>query len=129
MRTPRTISDTATVPLPSQSPVQDLGSQDGAGLVFTPRKISMPPAFVITKSGVAEPATSATVILALTPAALGYSAGADTNGPLAVAVIGGMFSSTLLTLVVVPAVYSLIENRLQRHHAAVARSPNPAGLR
>lgn len=54
--------------------------------------------------------TSLTVILALTPPALGLGAGSDTNGPLAVAVIGGMLSSTLLTLVVVPAVYSLIEN-------------------
>jgi len=55
--------------------------------------------------------TSLTVILALTPPALGLGAGADTNGPLAVAVIGGMLSSTLLTLVVVPAAYSLIERR------------------
>lgn len=54
--------------------------------------------------------TSLTVILAPTPPALGLGAGADTNGPLAVAVIGGMLSSTLLILVVVPAVYSLIEN-------------------
>lgn len=58
--------------------------------------------------------TSATIILALFPAALGLGAGAETNGPLAVAVIGGMLSSTLLTLVVVPAVYSLVEYRLQR---------------
>lgn len=56
--------------------------------------------------------TSLTVILALTPPALGLGAGADTNGPLAIAVIGGMVSSTLLTLVVVPAVYSLVENQL-----------------
>ena len=62
--------------------------------------------------------TSATVVLALTPAALGFGAGADTNGPLAIAVIGGMISSTLLTLVVVPAVYSLVENRLERGHGA-----------
>jgi HAE1 family hydrophobic/amphiphilic exporter-1 len=39
----------------------------------------------------------------LLPAALGFGAGAETNGPMAVAVIGGMISSTLLTLVVVPA--------------------------
>lgn len=58
--------------------------------------------------------TSLTVILALLPAALGYGAGADSNGPLAVAVIGGMVSSTLLTLLVVPAVYSLVEGRLER---------------
>ncbi|HNH34267.1 MAG TPA: efflux RND transporter permease subunit [Rhodocyclaceae bacterium] len=53
--------------------------------------------------------TSATVILAMTPAALGLGAGAETNQPLSIAVIGGMISSTLLTLVVVPAVYSLVE--------------------
>jgi len=58
--------------------------------------------------------TSATVILALSPAALGFGAAAETNQPLSIAVIGGMISSTLLTLVVVPAVYSLIERRRQR---------------
>ncbi|OGA80373.1 MAG: acriflavin resistance protein [Betaproteobacteria bacterium RIFCSPLOWO2_12_FULL_66_14] len=54
--------------------------------------------------------TSLTIILALTPAALGLGAGAETNGPLALAVIGGMITSTLLTLVVVPAAYSLVES-------------------
>ena len=58
--------------------------------------------------------TSLTVILALLPAALGLGAGSDTNGPMAIAVIGGMLSSTLLTLVVVPAVYSLVEQGLRR---------------
>ncbi len=53
--------------------------------------------------------TSFTMILALLPAALGIGAGLDTNGPLAVAVIGGMGSSTLLTLVVVPIVFSIVE--------------------
>ena len=59
--------------------------------------------------------TSFTIILALLPAALGFGAGSDTNGPLAVAVIGGLISSTLLTLVVVPSVYSLVEHRIERH--------------
>jgi HAE1 family hydrophobic/amphiphilic exporter-1 len=58
--------------------------------------------------------TSLTVILALLPAALGFGAGAETNGPLAVAVIGGMITSTLLTLVVVPAVYSLTMHGVAR---------------
>jgi len=58
--------------------------------------------------------TSFTIILALLPAALGFGAGSQTNGPLAVAVIGGLISSTLLTLVVVPSVYSLIEHKLER---------------
>jgi hydrophobic/amphiphilic exporter-1 (mainly G- bacteria), HAE1 family len=61
--------------------------------------------------------TSMTIILAMLPAATGAGAGSDTNGPLAVAVIGGMVSSTLLTLVVVPAVYSLVERRLERRRA------------
>ena len=58
--------------------------------------------------------TSLTVILALLPAALGFGAGAETNGPLAVAVIGGMITSTLLTLVVVPSVYSLTMHGVMR---------------
>lgn len=61
--------------------------------------------------------TSLTIILALTPAALGFGTGAETNGPLAIAVIGGMISSTLLTLVVVPAAYSLVMNGLARFEA------------
>lgn len=51
--------------------------------------------------------TSLTVILAMLPAALGLGAGAENNQPLSVAIIGGMVSSTLLTLLVVPAAYSL----------------------
>lgn len=66
--------------------------------------------------------TSATVILALLPAALGFGAGAETNQPLSVAVIGGMISSTLLTLVVVPAVYSLVEGWLAKR----STEPDPA---
>lgn len=58
--------------------------------------------------------TSLTIILALLPAALGLGAGAETNGPLSVAVIGGMITSTLLTLIVVPAVYSLAMHGLER---------------
>ncbi|HEY9530571.1 MAG TPA: efflux RND transporter permease subunit, partial [Burkholderiales bacterium] len=65
--------------------------------------------------------TSLTLILALAPAAIGLGAGAETNAPLAVAVIGGMITSTLLTLVVVPAAYSLLENWRERRRAAPGR--------
>lgn len=58
--------------------------------------------------------TSLTIILALLPAALGLGAGSETNKPLSVAIIGGMISSTLLTLVVVPAAYSLVMSGLHR---------------
>jgi hydrophobic/amphiphilic exporter-1 (mainly G- bacteria), HAE1 family len=61
--------------------------------------------------------TSLTIILALLPAAIGLGAGSETNKPLSVAIIGGMISSTLLTLVVVPAAYSLVMNALEKFHA------------
>ncbi|HVJ10640.1 MAG TPA: efflux RND transporter permease subunit, partial [Burkholderiales bacterium] len=61
--------------------------------------------------------TSLTLILALLPAAFGLGAGAETNAPLSIAVIGGMITSTLLTLVVVPAAYSLVENWRSRRGA------------
>ncbi|HET7298887.1 MAG TPA: efflux RND transporter permease subunit, partial [Burkholderiales bacterium] len=64
--------------------------------------------------------TSLTIILALAPAAIGLGAGAETNAPLAIAVIGGMITSTLLTLIVVPAGYSAVEGwRARRRSAAL----------
>jgi HAE1 family hydrophobic/amphiphilic exporter-1 len=68
--------------------------------------------------------TSLTVIAAMMPAAIGLGPGVETNRPLALVVMGGMVSSTLLTLVVVPAVYSLVENARQRRRAA--RQPETA---
>lgn len=67
--------------------------------------------------------TSMTIILALLPAALGFGAGSETNGPLALAVIGGMISSTLLTLAVVPAVYSLVMHGAEKLGNRQAISP------
>jgi HAE1 family hydrophobic/amphiphilic exporter-1 len=64
--------------------------------------------------------TSLTIILALAPAAIGLGAGAETNAPLSIAVIGGMITSTLLTLVVVPAGYSVVENWRERRRAVRA---------
>jgi HAE1 family hydrophobic/amphiphilic exporter-1 len=58
--------------------------------------------------------TSLTIILAMLPAALGFGTGFEANGPLAVTIIGGMLSSTVLTLLVVPALYSLTEQGLAR---------------
>ena len=52
--------------------------------------------------------TTVTTVLGLLPMALGWGAGADLRAPLAVAVIGGLTSATLLTLIVVPVVYSLV---------------------
>lgn len=51
--------------------------------------------------------TSLTTILALLPLAFGIGEGADAQAPLARAVVGGLAGSTLITLVLIPAVYSL----------------------
>jgi len=52
--------------------------------------------------------TTVTTVFGLLPMALGWGAGADLRAPLAVVVIGGLLSSTFLTLIVVPVVYSLL---------------------
>ena len=53
--------------------------------------------------------TSLTTMLGLLPLALGVGEGGEAQAPLARAVIGGLSSSTLITLVFVPVVYSLFE--------------------
>ncbi|GAE26298.1 RND multidrug efflux transporter [Halalkalibacter wakoensis JCM 9140] len=52
--------------------------------------------------------TALTTILGLLPLAIGVGAGAEMQAPMAVAVIGGLVSSTVLTLVVIPVLYSLV---------------------
>jgi hydrophobic/amphiphilic exporter-1 (mainly G- bacteria), HAE1 family len=53
--------------------------------------------------------TSLATILGLVPMALGIGEGAELQAPLARVVIGGLLASTLVTLVLVPAVYTLFE--------------------
>ncbi len=52
--------------------------------------------------------TSGTTIFGLLPTALATNAGSEANVPLAIAVIGGTFMSTLLTLYIIPILYLLI---------------------
>jgi HAE1 family hydrophobic/amphiphilic exporter-1 len=53
--------------------------------------------------------TAATTIFALFPLALGVNEGGEAQAPMARAVIGGLISSTLITLVIIPVMYSFIE--------------------
>ncbi len=55
--------------------------------------------------------TSLTTILALLPLAIGLGEGADAQAPLARAVVGGLAGSTLITLALIPAVYSLVHQK------------------
>jgi HAE1 family hydrophobic/amphiphilic exporter-1 len=60
--------------------------------------------------------TSAATIAAAIPPALALGPGAETRVPMAVVVIGGVFFSTILTLFVVPCVYSLLSGLENKHH-------------
>ncbi|WP_274309294.1 efflux RND transporter permease subunit [Solibacillus daqui] len=53
--------------------------------------------------------TALTTILGLVPLALGIGEGTEMNQPMAIVVIGGLISSTILTLFIVPIIYRLIE--------------------
>ena len=55
--------------------------------------------------------TTATTVLGLLPMALGLGEGAEIRTPMALTVIAGLISSTFLTLVVIPTVYSLVDRR------------------
>jgi len=70
--------------------------------------------------------TTLTTMLGLAPLALGIGEGADTQAPLARAVIGGLLVSTLTTLFVVPAAYAIMHGGARpgsRSSEAVAAAP------
>jgi len=56
--------------------------------------------------------TTLTTVLGLLPMALSFGQGAELRSPLAITVAGGLLLSTLLTLVVIPAAYSLVPSRI-----------------
>jgi multidrug efflux pump subunit AcrB len=54
--------------------------------------------------------TTASTILGMLPLALGLGAGAELRQPMAVAIMGGLITSSLLSLIVVPVLYTLVED-------------------
>ena len=55
--------------------------------------------------------TSSTTVLGLLPMALGLGEGAELRTPMALTVVGGLLTSTLLTLLVIPSLYTLLDRR------------------
>jgi cobalt-zinc-cadmium resistance protein CzcA len=55
--------------------------------------------------------TASVAILGLVPMLLSSGVGAETQRPLATVVVGGLLSSTLLTLVLLPVLYDWLETR------------------
>ncbi len=68
--------------------------------------------------------TTLTTVLGLLPMALGFGEGAEIRTPMAITVIGGLLMSTVLTLVVIPVVYSLLD-RKHFETAGESWSPQP----
>ena len=67
--------------------------------------------------------TTGAMIFGMAPVALGLSEGGELRAPMAIAVIGGLITSTLLTLVIVPVAYTIIDAIAERTlgHATVMR--------
>jgi multidrug efflux pump subunit AcrB len=58
--------------------------------------------------------TTASTLLGMLPIALGFGAGSELRSPMAVAIAGGLVSSTILSLIVVPVVYSILDDWFPR---------------
>jgi HAE1 family hydrophobic/amphiphilic exporter-1 len=81
--------------------------------------------------------TTSALVLAMSPIALGVNEGSEWRSPMAVTVIGGLLTSSLLTLVLIPAVYTIIDDiggffrsvpglfRVARRRPAVAHTEQP----
>ena len=71
--------------------------------------------------------TGLLAMFGLLPMALSHDIGSETQKPLAVVVIGGLISATLLTLIVLPTLYVIFERRYHRGHGKRGESiPHPA---
>lgn len=62
--------------------------------------------------------TAATTILAMTPLAIGIGEGGEAQAPMARAIIGGLLSSNLITLLVIPTIYALMERKKIKQETA-----------
>ena len=69
--------------------------------------------------------TTSAMIFGMLPLALGLGAGGEMRAPMARAVIGGLITSTLLTLIVVPVVYTLLDDVSGVAGPAARRTPSP----
>ncbi len=58
--------------------------------------------------------TSLTTILGLLPLAIGLGEGSELTKPLAVTIIGGLMTSTLLTLIIIPVIYASLTSKLEK---------------
>jgi HAE1 family hydrophobic/amphiphilic exporter-1 len=67
--------------------------------------------------------TTITTVLGLIPMAIGIGEGSELQAPMARVVIGGLMSSTLITLVVIPVIYTLAEQRSEKRREVPMHVP------
>jgi multidrug efflux pump subunit AcrB len=72
--------------------------------------------------------TSLATVIGLIPTALGLEAGTESNQPLALAVVGGLTSSTILSLFLVPVMFLLVAKRPTAEPALPSRAGEPMPL-
>ena len=70
--------------------------------------------------------TALSTIAGIVPIAIGFGAGAESRRPMGVAVVGGMISSTFLTLFVIPVIYTELSDLAARFRRAPQPAPMPA---
>ena len=90
----------------------------------------------IMKYAVAAALTGALALAAVTPsearggrnaaAAIGFGAGAESRRPMGAAVVGGMLTSTFLTLIIIPVVYTLFSDLIEKLRRKKAPATLPA---
>jgi len=68
--------------------------------------------------------TTLTTTLGLLPLAIGFGDGAELRAPMAITVIAGLIISTLLTLIVIPTMYAIMDRKVYKKQPAIEQSNN-----
>jgi hydrophobic/amphiphilic exporter-1 (mainly G- bacteria), HAE1 family len=69
--------------------------------------------------------TAFSTVAGILPIAIGFGAGAESRRPMGVAVVGGMLTSTFLTLLIIPVVYTLLNDLGVRTRRVFKRGEHP----
>ena len=72
--------------------------------------------------------TATVAILGLVPMLLSTGVGAETQRPLAIVVVSGLFTSTTLTFLLLPLIYEWVEQRIESSNAKTALGPQGPSL-
>ena len=72
--------------------------------------------------------TAFSTVAGIVPIAIGFGAGAESRRPMGIAVVGGMMTSTFLTLLIIPVVYTVFSDLAERLRRKPHVLPQPANM-